>query len=139
MNSPHHIRLQGPWQIEIPAATGGEEITTREVKLPAPWAALFGNRAGTAIFRRNFNQPTNLSAEDRVFIRLPAETGDVMACTINGKLLSASLDDAQVYEISDDLQSFNQLAIQIEFIPDELPAERGGLWQPVLLEIVSAR
>lgn len=113
----------------------GPEI--RDVPLPATWLSLFGEKAGTARFERKFNLPTNLRGEDRVFVRLPVETGRIVSCALNGVSLSECPEDPRTYEISSNLQCFNRLAIEIEWIPGELPADRGGLWQPVLLEIVS--
>lgn len=141
MAAIHRIRLQGPWQVLPPRASslpaGDSPSDIRTVQLPATWRELFGEVSGIAIFQRRFNRPTNLQADDQVLIRLPERCGLVRTCLLNGNSLRESAGDPHVFDATPQLQEFNQLELQIEFTLSGEEMEVGGLWRPVLLEIVS--
>ena len=117
------------------------------VTLPLSWRGLFGHQAGRAVFFRRFNRPTRLEATDDVALILPADAGEVtLHCnetpvplfaetlakhTIPGdrwpQLISANLAPC--------LQTFNEIAITIDFDPSRDWTIGGGLWRPVRLVI----
>jgi len=133
MTVPHCIRLQGPWQVIPP---GGDAATMPiDIRIPATWQSLFGDIAGTAIFQRRFNIPTQLEEQDRVLIRVPDDAGEISRCSLNGIALSPCEADPQTFEITAHLREYNHLEIQLTFIPTDKTQETRELWKPVLLEI----
>ncbi len=136
--SRHHIRLQGPWQVIAPG-----ELDRTEVRLPASWASLFGECSGTATFIRKFNSPTNLTSRDQLFLRFPEGGGRIVSCLLNEIALTALADSPSVFEITSAIQLHNEVAVTVEVVANENggidseSCEERGLWQPVILEIVS--
>lgn len=134
-SSTHRIRLAGPWQV----VTDGE---SKQIKLPACWQEILGEYSGPAIFKRSFNAPTGVKNQ-RLFIVLPA-TGGLGAVWLN-QVLIGNFDDGQAesqnaassewrFEISEQLQRFNQLEIELTCHPQTgIPC---GFCEPVTLEIV---
>ncbi|WP_437187759.1 hypothetical protein SH668x_001167 [Planctomicrobium sp. SH668] len=134
MPSSHRIRLQGPWQIHPPGAS--PEVPPLTLTLPQAWSAIFGETAGTAVFRRKFNTPTNLTSEQQVFICIPPHAGRIEFCQLNGIRLTANSPLENRFNATTAIGGFNSLEIAIECDPAECPPEAGGIWQPVTLEIV---
>ncbi|SFJ19011.1 hypothetical protein [Planctomicrobium piriforme] len=136
MTAPHihRIRLQGPWQVIPP---GEERFALQEVWLPATWTDLFGQSVGTATFLRSFNSPTNIDEQDRLWIRLPPGCGEVMSFLHNGVSLNADSADPMAFEITSTREIHNRIEITLTGDPSAFAPGEGGLWQPVLLEIVS--
>ena len=137
MTSPHRIRLQGRWQV-IPPGQKQEELPD-ERPLPQSWRSLFGEKNGTAIFRRAFHTPTNLTDRETVLIRVPEQAGQIRCCLLNGAVVLPVPDCPRAFDVSTRLSSgLNQLELQIFFNPAEVAEDVGGIWQPVVLEIFSA-
>jgi hypothetical protein len=128
--SVHRIRLQGPWQVILPGAAGPEEI-----RLPASWRELFGETFGTAVFQRKFNQPTNLTSQDQLRIRLPESVGQAVTCELNGHALPADEVDPFLYRVTQELPLHNVLSVTIQFCGGD--AGSFGILTPVHLEIHS--
>lgn len=136
----HRIRLIGPWEVAgplewPPTFTPGP---SRRVTVPADWRTLFGDSGGIASFRRSFHTPTNLGPGDRVLLELPPESGDLIAAELNGAAVSIPANAPWRLDLSDLLDEFNTLTLQIKFHPADHPDQPGGLWQPVVLAIESA-
>ncbi|HWL07642.1 MAG TPA: hypothetical protein VNQ76_04505 [Planctomicrobium sp.] len=130
--SRHQIRLQGPWDVIPP----GEE-TRQSIRVPVSWITLFGERSGTATFCRHFNSPTNLTLEDRVLIHFPERCGTIAECHMNGTDLFPLSGFPCTFDVTSGLQLSNELTVMIEYHPTHAEDETGGLWQPVILEIVT--
>lgn len=135
----HRIRLAGPWDVAGPFEEddAADDVAWRRVDIPSTWQELFGGAAGTAHFRRSFNKPTNLTSSERVLVELPEEAGQLVAAEINKKTIALPLDPPPRLDVSNLLEDFNTLVLQIEFDPDVQFAACGGLWKPVVLAIES--
>jgi hypothetical protein len=106
--------------------------------MPAAWRELFGEEAGSARFRRRFNRPTNLGPHQRVSVVLQDVAGDV-AMRINGHpVAAAKARERTVFDVTERLEDYNLLEVEVTFDPAQHPQSPGGLWQPVLLEISPA-
>ena len=132
---PHRIQLNGPWTYEW---IGREEIRAEplRIKLPAAWLDLFGPVAGNVRFRRSFGKPTNLESNEQVFLCFDG-IGGTGTVRLNNRELG-TLDGNQTtarYDVTGLLESRNTLLVELCFAPDESPAEPGGLWRPVAIEI----
>lgn len=153
----HRIHLKGPWEYEYPpraalqkTVAGGvqnnlaekstaspEPLPPGRVIMPADWHSLFGQSAGTALFRRRFHCPTHLDENERVeivFDGVGGRGGVWLNGTELGRLVSA--DRPQRFDITPLLKPFNELAVQLHYdgAGDDRP---GGLYAPVALEIFS--
>ncbi len=115
--------------------SGPGEESSREVRLPATWQGLFGEATGVARFERKFNQPTGLTAEDRLWILLPDHCGKVRSFKLNGVTISPDDAEAFSFEITSVLALHNLLSVELE--QDSLTERSAGLWSPVVLEIRS--
>jgi len=136
MSGPHRIRLQGPWQVRPPGCDA--DAVFMDVKLPASWSDLFGMTSGIACFRRGFNTPTNLNAQDQVMLILPDDVGSIRSCSINGVKIDASATHPTTFDVTTHLKPFNQIELELWFNPADNPGHPGGLWAPVQLEIHAA-
>jgi hypothetical protein len=139
-SSIHSIKLKGPWTIvrRPGAAASTNRAEPETVHLPADWQSLFGCVSGTAVFERRFNRPTGLSEGHQVRIVLRDVAG-LRQVVLNDVPLSVEngIDDARFVEITDGMQPHNRLTIELQFDPNRQSEVRGGLWQPVTLEIES--
>jgi hypothetical protein len=129
----HTIRLQGPWEL-----TRSGNDSPQRIQVPCAWRSLQGDACATVVFSRNFNSPTNLASDDTLSIQLPEDAGEILAVRLNGTVLLPVPGSSGGYAISEPLQPFNRLSIELTCNPAEVPEDRGGLWQPVLLRICSA-
>lgn len=146
---PHRMHLRGPWQFEWLSARPGavdadlaqESPSTSasgRVKMPATWQSLFGRVSGRARFRRRFHRPTNLDANERVWIVFDGIGGSGHVL-INGERLG-QFDDGQSsleFDVTGRLSASNELVVEIEHNADVADAPPGGLWGPVAIEIRS--
>jgi hypothetical protein len=134
----HPIKLKGPWTVCFRGlGAPSDEVPTMEtVHLPADWRTLFGTVSGTAVFERRFNRPSGLSDSHRVRIVLNDVAG-LRAVRLNeGPLTLENRTDSMVaVEITGRMQPHNRLEIELQFDPQDQTECRGGLWQPVILEI----
>jgi len=147
--SVHRINLKGPWECELLCAdsdgaqrTGNETssqrgATSKRVTMPADWTSIFGPTAGRARFVRKFHKPTNLDAEERVFVVFEGVGGEgsvLLNDSDIGRIESSTT--AQRFEVTRLLQRFNRLTVELSCNPAEHES-RGGLYAPVALEISS--
>ncbi len=142
----HWIRLRGPWVVDWLKATDGNE-QSRRVRLPASWEDIFGDRRGTARFKRRFQRPTNLDADERVVITL-CEVRCEVAVSLNDRALeplskplgdpeSALGDDLLSFDVTEMLEATNQLVIDLSVSGTPSSETPCGLWKPVLLEVIT--
>lgn len=134
MESVHQIRLKGPWDVLAPNA---DHQNFERQSMPQSWRALFGDSAGEATFRRGFNRPTGLGAKDQVLIIIPKNAGEVSEFQINQTIIAPTSRDGSEFEITAQLEGFNQLQLRLKFDPQATPELPGGLWDTVTLEIRS--
>lgn len=136
---PHRMHLKGPWQYEWlgPSDALPPDVEPAgRLKMPAEWRTSFGSAAGTARFRRRFNRPTNLDADERVFVVLDGVGGTGEARLDDRRL--GTVDGAQgsaAFDVTDLLKPANELVVELEFDPAVDESVRGGLWGPVAIEI----
>jgi len=133
----HRINLKGPWGFQpLEGISSGPLPAAGTVKFPADWQNFLGDFRGRTLFTRTFNCPTNLDAHERVNLLLDGVSG--RACiTLNGKLVGAIDNQSPPvrFDITQRLERHNQLQIEVQW--DGAADQRGGLWAPVALEIVS--
>lgn len=133
----HRIRLRGPWEYAwLDGAADPESQEPQIVTMPVPWQDLFGERSGTALFQRRFNRPSNLEPEQRVRIVLSQPHGEV-TLRLNGERIPVTVDADETFlgDVTDQLQDFNVLEVQMTCDVSEDSDALAGLWQPVVLEI----
>lgn len=132
---PYRIRLRGPWEVTLIERDGTAE-PLRFAYIPAEWRELFGDRAGTAVFRRRFNRPTGLEESDEIWIVFPAVPGEV-SFEINGRALSPCelTPERRAYDVTAELQEFNLMEVQVKDDPASHAGRPGGLCETVYLEI----
>lgn len=146
---PHRMHLRGPWQYEWLSAQPGtfdapklqEPPSIAEsgrVKMPASWESLFGDISGRVRFRRRFHRPTNLDANEQVWIVFDGIGGSGQVL-INGERL-AEFGDRQTsleFDVTRRLSVSNELVVDLEHSADQRGARPGGLWGLVAIEIRS--
>ncbi len=139
----HSIRLRGPWDVEwLSGNRGGPSASTpdvRQVKLPADWRQLFGERSGLARFRRRFQRPTGLEAHTRVLIVVERVGGEVTLTLGQTPIPVLDFDeDSQRlrFDVTGHLQPTNVLTLDISCDLSTRETGTGGLWRPVLIEIL---
>ena len=144
----HTIRLHGPWNAKVrdffsPSATASPEAIPAECRqtIPSDWSQWLGDSfRGVVDYRRNFNRPTRLSENQKVW--LVVEEADFLAnVTLNDKPIgSRRLGDLPLrVEVGSLLESSNQLLVSIE-LPFDVDRDArttlaGGLIGSVRLEI----
>jgi hypothetical protein len=128
---PHRLRLRGPWDCEpLERRPPGPLPPPRRVTLPGRWTAFgLADFAGRVLFRRRFGCPSNVDADERVWLT-GAGVADRAAVTLNGVLLDASVGpSAFEIEVTPLLRTRNELLLEVEGGPD------GGPWGEVALEV----
>ena len=140
--SAHRIHLKGPWDYEWLGPIRGV-ATVGRARMPCEWRLIFGERAGRARFARRFHQPTGLEPGDVVRLVFDG-LGGAATFRLNDELLVPPLDRASAptrepqslaFEVTSLLRAANRLVVEIEFDPGAAPAERGGLFGPVAIDI----
>lgn len=128
----HRINLRGPWDYQFLGNQSGTEAMPRE------WRLLFGDRAGTATFRRKFHRPTNLDPHEQVLIVF-TEVGGSGRVWINDQPVGDFTAHGELveFEITKLLKPFNELSVEIAFDPGVDEQQQGGLFGVTALEIRS--
>lgn len=126
----HQIRLRGPWDVVSPQ---GSLMT---LTVPFAWRDVFKDEAGTIRCTRKFNCPTGLEPSNRVLIRLPEGCGKVREFQVNQAVVAPENSQGFDFDITSELKDFNEIVALIEFAPNGSPHEPGGLWTPVLIQIL---
>lgn len=148
MTLPHRIPLRGPWEYEPVVLSSGEHaaaevahgrpfLKAARAHFPAGWDVLFGNSCGCARFRRRFHRPTNLDPDERVILEIAA-VGGVGKLTVNGVELGTVRHsrEPQRYDVTDVLTGNDELIIELQWNGETTLSDRGGLYAPIVLEIV---
>ena len=133
----HRINLRGPWDFKF-QCHASDDIRSGTVAMPQEWRSLFGINSGFAVFRRKFHRPTNLDAHERVAIILTEVCGHGVT-RLNDVVLNSfhSAGAAVEFDITNGMNAFNELAIEIAFDPKGLAKPFGGLYGVVAIEIRS--
>ncbi len=171
MGQLHVIRLRGPWELQplerdVPAGGDGMQHleekgsgvisektpdpfvvrpSSYRVTVPGDWRESLGSDfCGRARYQRRFNRPTNLEADERVWLVLEAvdHQADV---ALNGHALGTMRDlQPARFDITATLEPSNQLTVDVSlpaavFADPTLRRDRasqpGGLIGEVRLEI----
>jgi hypothetical protein len=156
--SLHVIRLRGPWEYEplerLLLSAGGTTVPASSplpapgrIIMPADWGQTLGNDfRGRVRYVRRFGRPTNLAADQRVW--LVCDGADLRGtASLNGRPLG-DVDGYRVpsrFEVTTRLEERNELAIVVELPPLDYSAEQaarpdraglpGGVIGEVRLEI----
>ena len=103
---------------------------------PEDWPHVVGKRIGTLKLTRRFHAPTNLDADEEVFVVLSGVfgAGDV---TLNGQPLGAFdlTETTWEFRLPHDLPRFNELAVVLTWPERTSESHPTGLYDVVLLEI----
>lgn len=126
----HRIRLHGPWEVSGPLTA-----EPRSEQWPLDWGALFGPTAGVARFARSFQAPTNLDADERVWLSF-AGLGGEGQISLNSHVLQdvTAQSSSLAVDITERLQQRNRLEIELRFDPITALG-RGGIYGEVALMI----
>ncbi|MEW4489119.1 hypothetical protein AB1L42_13645 [Thalassoglobus sp. JC818] len=142
-NLLHRIRLKGPWEVLPPGIsledipTSNQDLTWQRHSMPMDWRALFGESGGTAWFRRRFHRPSGLTPDECVQIYIPEGVGDVSDFHVNQSALKPVSEEPLRFDVTANLEDFNELLFAITFEPTETRSLPGGLWETVFVEIHS--
>lgn len=136
MNSDgvHRIRLKGPWHV-LPPQSAADDFVRHS--MPQDWRQLFGEQAGTAVFRRNFHTPSGLESHERIMIHIPNGVGEVSQFEVNNIAVLPDSTNPLKYDVTEHLAEFNLLQFSLSFDPVSQAGVPGGLWETVFLEIHS--
>ena len=135
----HRIQLKGPWDYEWKSANiDGSEPVSRSgtVTMPRDWQSIFGDRSGTAEFRRKFHRPSNLESHETVILNF-TEIRGLVAVWLNRHQLDEIVRTGPAVEVdvTSRLNEFNELRVEVAFDPRSEPNVSGGLYGPVALDI----
>lgn len=137
----HRIHLKGPWDFLFnPSSAAGSQSQSIEgsARMPQAWLPLFGETAGTALFRRKFHRPTNLEPHELVMLVFTEVCGSAHVRLNDVPIGSFDARcEAVEFDITSALFPFNELAVEIAFDPGTEPGLPGGLFGAVALEIRS--
>ena len=139
--SVHRIRLAGPWEFKWlqSLGPGRPEQASGSIKIPSDWQVLFGTAAGVAVFSRKFHRPTNLEPHEQVVLHFKGIAGHGEIRLNDVVLMSFPETNGSLEcEITNSMQAFNRLEIQLQFDPLQSPSTRGGLFDDVAIEIRTA-
>ncbi|WP_010584500.1 glycoside hydrolase family 2 [Schlesneria paludicola] len=138
----HRIHLRGPWDYSLHAAAVGVAPAVTKIgtaNMPREWREVFEEIGGTAVFRRKFHRPTNLSPQERVVLVCTEVRGAGRASLNEHPLGEFTAEgNAVEFDVTGRLNSFNEFTIEIAFEPSQFPALSGGLYGVVAIEIRSA-
>jgi hypothetical protein len=126
MLEAHQIRLRGPWELSPLDSAGKACGATQTQQLPAAWDAVLPGFRGTVRYTRRFGKPTNLEAQERVWLVAQDIAGSA-AMLLNGE----KLPDTQA-DVTDSLRERNLLQIDVTQMD---PAQAAGLSGEIRLEI----
>jgi hypothetical protein len=158
MASPHNIRLRAPWQLQalvryVPL--GASELREQTADLPPPakaevpgdWTELLGaDFLGRVRYTRAFNCPTNLDANDRVWLVCEGVDGTA-GFNLNGESIFTvdGCDRLASLDVTTQLRPHNLLTVDVGMFPsghaEHVPramgraGRGGGITGEVRLEI----
>lgn len=121
------------------ADAASEVIKAGTTNMPREWREIFADANGTAVFRRKFHRPTNLSADERV-VMVCTEVRGCGRATLNDHPLGEFNADGNAveFDVTGRLNSFNEFAIEVSFDPRQSESRAGGPYGVVAIEICSA-
>ena len=135
----HRIQLKGPWDYEWKSANiDGSEPVSRSgtVTMPRDWQSIFGDRSGTAEFRRKFHRPSNLESHETVILNFTEIRGLVAVWLNRDQLREFNRNGPAVeFDVTSLLKEYNELRVEIGFNPQSEPDVSGGLCGLVGLDI----
>lgn len=135
----HRIRLRGPWNIAR-GTESGEEFATAEVcQHPEGWPVFVQNVAGRVRLSRRFHAPTNVAADELVFVVLTGVCGNGEVF-VNGTLIGRFAAERIAWEflIPFELPFANELSIVVSYSTPSAAQPRVGVYDVVALEIRTA-
>jgi hypothetical protein len=126
---PHRIRLRGPWECE--PFSGEPAAPPVRVTMPCRWSeAGLACLGGRVRCRRRFGFPGRIDPHERVWLTV-AGVSDRAAIALNGTELGGAEGAAPAeFDVTALLLARNELIAEVEG-----PAESGGLWGEVALEV----
>ncbi len=133
----YRIRLKGPWEVRFVTGDVADSTRFEKIHVPIAWRDAFGDRSGAVCFKRRFHAPTGLGHHDQVNIRVPEGAGHLRDFRINNIPLLPQHDAALTFAVTDHLEAFSEIQFTLDFDPNAEPETPGGLWEAVLLEIVT--
>jgi hypothetical protein len=121
----HRIRLHGPWEVQPhhPHSPPGR-MTIPGTLREGGWNGYVGG----VLFVRRFGRPTNLDANEQVWLLFERVAG-LATIRLNGELLGSTDGQAQ-FNVTERLAARNELLVDAEVADD-----CGGLVGSVILEI----
>ena len=111
----HTIRLRYPWtkQRHQDEAVVAESAATR-VNVPERDEDIdAADQPQTATYSRNFNRPTGIESDDRVWLRITSWHGKLTSLRINGIQQPTGRPPLEI-ELSDQWALYNKIEIQLD-------------------------
>ena len=143
----HRMHLKGPWFYEWLDGPHGTEsddddvtldsplLSDSRIRMPSSMNDSFGKVSGRVVFRRRFQQPTNLDDNEQVHIAFDG-IGGRADIAVNGQPLGSVENNSETvsFDMTKLLELSNELTVDltISWGVDQKP---GGLFEPVAIEI----
>lgn len=130
----HQIQLSSPWEFEWLTPPPDGQSAAGRLTLPLDWQARWGSAPGTVACRRWFHRPTNLDADEEVWLVAEGLHG-CRQVLLNGELLvEPAVGEASLeLDLTARLRLRNQLSMEMAFAAEQ-PGPT-GIAGPVWLEI----
>lgn len=116
MNSPHIIRLRGPWQRRVLSGKNRGDLTT--VQVPSSWVDDLGaDFCGEVEYSRFFNRPTGIDKATSIGLVFQEIVGDGIIL-LNGTKLDETKwpDYPHRVDLADKLEGRNELLVRVTTI-----------------------
>ncbi len=114
----HIIRLRGPWEKQ----TGDDEVV--RVDVPEDESEIAGSPQAIVWYRRNFNRPTGLQSQDRVYLKVTSWTGSLQSVQLNDQPIAVGAPPLEV-DITSRLAPHNVVCLTFRSAADEMPRLSG--------------
>lgn len=132
MPTPHIIRLRAPWQLQalvryVPLGPGEFQERSADLppaakaEVPGDWTELLGaDFLGRVRYTRSFNCPTNLDANERVWLICEGVDGAADFSLNDMAILTlASSDRPGSCDLTPHLRPRNLLSVEVSLLPPE--------------------
>lgn len=132
----HRIRLRGPWKIEQGLGPDREFGSAEVRKHPDEWPDIIQSGCERVRMSRVFHAPTNVDADETVFVVLTGVCGEGTVC-LNGRQIGqfTAEQSSWKFAIPFELPFQNELSITVTYPQPSAAQTPVGVYDVVALEI----
>lgn len=132
----HRIRLRGPWTIERTTGSDQQFGSAEVRKHPEEWPDIFAMDGGQVRLSRVFHAPTNVGAEETLFVVLTGVRGEGTVCLNGAQLGRFTLEHATwEFAVPFELPFQNELLITVSYPAPSAAQTQVGIYDVIALEI----